>query len=192
MTDYNSAQHKLPTWADEGIINMLVEIPKGSFNKYEIQKDTGFIKLDRVNMQPPYPQDYGLIPKTYDEDDDLLDAMCIVTYPTIPGCLLEGRVIGVCRFEDTGEVDDKIIVVPNDDIRFKHVKSLQDIDISLKEEIEFFWNNYKNIQFKLKGTTDKKTIVKEWGDVDMAIEIIKKAQILYTEKYPDNPYLDIK
>ena len=98
--------------------------PKVSFNKYEYVTEANIIKLDRVLFEMiPYPIEYGLIPQTWDEDNDLLDIMSLVSYPTFPGCLITVRPIGVMFMNDSGEVDDKIFAVPVDDVRFKHVKN---------------------------------------------------------------------
>ena len=143
-------------------INMLVETPMGSINKFEFHTNTGLLKLDRVLFEKlPYPIEYGAIPQTWDEDEDLLDVMCILTYPTFPGCLISVRPIGVMLFNDSGEKDDKILAVPVDDIRYKHVKSITDLTEHQKDEIGFFFERYKDLQFKYKGQTDKKDGVKK-------------------------------
>ncbi len=166
-------------------INMLVETPMGSINKYEFHTKTGLIKLDRVLFEKlPYPIEYGAIPQTWDEDQDLLDVMCLITYPTFPGCLISVRPIGVMLFNDSGEKDDKILAVPVDDIRFKHIKSIDDISEHQKDEIAFFFERYKDLQFKYKGQTDKKVVVEGWGGVDQAYKIIAEAQKLFEETFP--------
>lgn len=165
-------------------VNMLVEIPKGSINKYEYVVETGIIKLDRVLFEQfPYPVEYGLIPQTWDEDEDLLDIMALVTYPTFSGCLMRVRPIGVMMFMDDGEVDDKILSVPVDDIRFKQIKDIGDLSDHAKDEIAFFFSHYKELQFKYKGKTTSKTEVKGWYDKAKALEIIELARKRYTEKY---------
>jgi inorganic pyrophosphatase len=165
-------------------INMMVETPMGSINKYEFHTKTGLIKLDRVLFEKiPYPIEYGAIPQTWDEDQDLLDVMCLVTYPTFPGCLLSVRPIGVMLFNDSGEKDDKILAVPVDDIRFKHIKTIDDVTMHQKDEIAFFFERYKDLQFKYKGQTDKKVVVEGWGDVKKAHSIIKEAGELFTKTF---------
>lgn len=165
-------------------INMLVETPMGSINKYEFHTNTGLIKLDRVLFEKlPYPIEYGAIPQTWDEDEDLLDVMCLVTYPTFPGCLISVRPIGVMLFNDSGEKDDKILAVPVDDIRFKNIKSIDDISQHQKDEIAFFFERYKDLQFKYKGQTDKKVSVEGWGGVDKAYEIIAEAGELFQKTF---------
>jgi inorganic pyrophosphatase len=161
-------------------INMLVETPMGSINKYEFHTKTGLIKLDRVLFEKlPYPVEYGAIPQTWDEDEDLLDVMSLVTYPTFPGCLISVRPIGVMLFNDSGEKDDKILAVPVDDIRYKHIKSIADISEHQKDEIAFFFERYKDLQFKYKGQSDKKVVVEGWGDVEQAYQIIEEASGLF-------------
>lgn len=168
-------------------INMMVETPMGSINKYEFHTNTGLIKLDRVLFEKlPYPIEYGAIPQTWDEDNDLLDVMCLVTYPTFPGCLISVRPIGVMLFNDSGEKDDKILAVPVDDIRYKHIKSIADLSDHQKDEIAFFFERYKDLQFKYKGQTDKKVVVEGWGDVAKAYEIIAEAGELFKKTFPED------
>lgn len=165
-------------------INMLVETPMGSINKFEFHTNTGLLKLDRVLFEKlPYPIEYGAIPQTWDEDEDLLDVMCILTYPTFPGCLISVRPIGVMLFNDSGEKDDKILAVPVDDIRYKHIKSITDLSEHQKDEIGFFFERYKDLQFKYKGQTDKKVVVEGWGEKEKAYEIIDEAVKLFKEKF---------
>jgi inorganic pyrophosphatase len=167
-------------------INMLVETPMGSINKYEYHTQTGLLKLDRVLFEKlPYPVEYGAIPQTWDEDEDLLDVMCLVSYPTFPNCLISVRPIGVMLFDDSGEKDDKILAVPTDDIRFKNIESIKDITDHQKDEIGFFFERYKDLQFKYKGQTDKKVVVKGWGDKAKAFEIISEAQELFKKTFAE-------
>jgi inorganic pyrophosphatase len=168
-------------------INMLVETPMGSINKYEFHTKTGLIKLDRVLFEKiPYPIEYGAIPQTWDEDQDLLDVMCLVTYPTFPGCLISVRPIGVMLFNDCGEKDDKILAVPVDDIRYKHIKTIDDLSQHQKDEIAFFFERYKDLQFKYKGQTDKKVVVEGWGGVEEANKIIQEAGELFKATFKED------
>ncbi len=165
-------------------INMLVETPMGSINKFEFHTNTGLLKLDRVLFEKlPYPIEYGAIPQTWDEDNDLLDVMCLLTYPTFPGCIISVRPIGVMLFNDSGEKDDKILAVPVDDVRYKHVKSIEDITEHQKDEIGFFFERYKDLQFKYKGQTDKKVVVEGWEGKETAYKIISEAQELFKKKF---------
>lgn len=177
--------HQLPVGDDmPKEINMLVETPMGSINKYEFNTNTGLIKLDRVLFEKlPYPIEYGAIPQTWDEDEDLLDVMCMITYPTFPGCIISVRPIGVMMFNDSGERDDKILAVPVDDIRFKHITDVEQLTQHQKDEIAFFFERYKDLQFKYKGQTDKKVVNEGWEGRERAYEIIKEAHERYTNKF---------
>lgn len=165
-------------------INMLVETPMGSINKYEYHTNTGLLKLDRVLFEKlPYPIEYGAIPQTWDEDEDLLDVMCLLTYPTFPGCIISVRPIGVMLFNDSGEKDDKILAVPVDDVRYKHIASIEDVTEHQKDEIGFFFERYKDLQFKYKGQKDKKVVVEGWEGKETAYKIINEAQELFKKKF---------
>lgn len=165
-------------------INMIVETPMGSINKYEYNTDTGLIKLDRVLFQKlPYPVEYGAIPQTWDDDDDLLDAICMIHYPTFPGCIISVRPIGVMKFNDSGDKDDKILCVPTDDIRYKEYEDLVDLTEHQMDEISYFFERYKDLQFKYKGQHDKKLTVERWGDREEAFEVIKEAVQRYKDKF---------
>jgi len=165
-------------------INMLVETPMGSINKYEYHTQTGLLKLDRVLYEKlPYPVEYGAIPQTWDEDNDLLDVMCLITYPTFPGCLISVRPVGVMIFNDSGEKDDKILAVPVDDIRFKHIKTIKDLQPHTVDEIGFFFERYKDLQFKYKNQTGKKVVVEGFEGVEKAYKIIGDAQKLFQKTF---------
>jgi inorganic pyrophosphatase len=165
-------------------VNMLVEIPKGSINKYEYDVPTGQLKLDRVLFeQIPYPLEYGLIPQTWDEDDDMLDILSFVTYPTFPGCLMNVRPIAVMQFIDDGDVDDKIVAVPVDDVRYKNFNDLSDLTEHQKDEITFFFTHYKELQFKFKNQPDKSVEVKGWHNKQKAAEIIAAAQERFSDTF---------
>lgn len=165
-------------------INMLVETPMGSVNKFEYHTKTGLLKLDRVLYEKlPYPIEYGAIPQTWDEDNDMLDVMSLISYPTFPGCIISVRPIGVMIFDDSGEKDDKILAVPTDDIRFKHIKNIEELPEHTVDEIGFFFSRYKDLQFKYKGQTDKKVVVKGFEGREKAYEIINEAQQLFSKTF---------
>jgi len=123
--------HVLPAFADEGELrlNVIVELNAATINKYELITETGHLKLDRVGFSSlAYPFAYGCIPATWDEDGDPLDVEIVgVTEPLIPGSLCEARIIGVMKFDDGGEVDDKVIAVLADDKRMDHIHSHQQL-----------------------------------------------------------------
>ena len=153
----------LPAWADEEnfIVNTIVEINTHTINKYELITETGHLKLDRVGYSSlSYPFVYGAIPMTWDLDDDPLDIEIVhVTEPLIPGSLVEARVIGVMKFVDGDEVDDKIIAILNDDKRVAHIQSIDDLGEYWKTETKYYWEHYKDLKKpgsgEVKGFLDK-------------------------------------
>lgn len=174
-------QHVLPAFVDEDkkIINGLIEITPNTINKYEFITESGTLKLDRVGYSSlAYPITYGLIPKTWDEDNDLLDVVVAnVTEQLIPGTLAELRVIGIMKFEDGGERDDKVITVINDDKRQDHINTVDDLGTHWKKEVEHYFEMYKHL--KKPGTT------KNLGffDADEAVKIIKECEERYVKDY---------
>lgn len=149
-------------------IHVLVEIPKGSQNKYEFDKEYGVLKLDRVLFSPMvYPCEYGYVPQTLALDGDPLDALVLVTNPTMPGTLIESRPVGVLEMVDQGDPDDKILCVPVGDPRFSHMKTISDVPKPLLDEIAHFFAVYKELE-------GKKVEVKGWHDVAEAKQIIER------------------
>ena len=154
------------------IINVIIEIPKGSMNKYEYDKKHNMIKLDRVLFSPfHYPGDYGLVPQTLSEDGDPLDALVVVTNPTYPGILIEARPIGLLQMKDDGESDDKIICVATNDPRYLHTVDITDMEDHHRSEIAHFFQVYKELEGKKVEILGWKT-AKEAKDV--IIESIKR------------------
>lgn len=149
-------------------INVVIEISKGSKNKYELDKVTGIIKLDRVMYTgQDYPFDYGFVPQTHWYDGDALDVVMLTTYPLISGVLLTARPVAVIDMVDGGDSDAKIIAVPTEDPRFNNVKDLNDINPHTIEEIVHFFETYKVIQKKIvtiegvRGAADAKKVIEE-------------------------------
>ncbi|ORF29812.1 inorganic pyrophosphatase [Snodgrassella alvi] len=163
---------------DGGIINVVVEIPAGSNHKIEWDRKLATMKLDRV--EPGIfakPTNYGFIPQTLDEDGDELDALIITDQPLITGIYLEARIIGVMKFVDDGEVDDKIVVVPADDRNNGNaIQTLADLPAQLIKQIEFHFNHYKDL--KKAGTTQ----VTNWGDIEEAKSVIRESQQRWKQK----------
>ena len=134
---------------DASAFNTIVEIPRNSKNKYEIDKETGLIKLDRAaHTAQDFPFDYGFIPQTYWHDKDPLDVIILATFPIHPGVLVETRPIGLMYMKDDGEDDDKLIGVPIEDPRWDHVKEIDDINKHTLKEMEHFYSTYKKLQDK--------------------------------------------
>lgn len=131
-----------------------IEIGKGSKVKYELDKKTGLIKMDRIlHTSMVYPQNYGFIPKTLGGDGDPLDALVLCSEALIPGCLVTARTIGVINMIDDGEMDEKIIAVAADDPFYKNVKTLDDIPQHAIDEMVHFFKRYKELQNKVTEVT---------------------------------------
>jgi inorganic pyrophosphatase len=173
--------HVLPAFANEskGILNGLVEINTNSINKYEFITESGQLKLDRVGYSSlAYPVAYGCIPQTWDQDNDTLDfVIANVTEPLVPGSLAEVRVIGVIKFEDNGERDDKIITVLADDKRMDHITTFKDLGEHWQKETEHYFEHYKDL--KKPGTCK----VLGFLDTKEAIEIIHECMERYDKEY---------
>ncbi len=128
-------------------MNVIIEIPRGSHNKYEIDKETGIIKLDRVmHSAQDYPFDYGYVPQTLWDDGDALDVIVLTTYPLAPGILVRARPVGIMEMIDSGESDSKIIAVPAKDPRFAEIKDIGDVNKHTLKEITHFFSTYKQVQ----------------------------------------------
>ncbi len=149
---------------------VLVEIPKGSRNKYEWDEELQAIKLDRFLFSSVvYPTDYGFIPRTHGEDGDPLDAMCLVSEPTFPGCIIPVKVVGLFRMTDDGAVDDKVLCVPQHDPNWAGVNVLEDVTDSMQAEIAHFFAIYK-------GPEGKVVEVDGWYSKEDALETIDAAR----------------
>lgn len=160
------------------VVEAIVEIPQNSKAKYELDKETGMTRLDRVLYSSMrYPVNYGFIPQTYGEDHDPLDVLVLSQIDIVPMCLVNVKVIGVLRMVDDGEPDDKIIAVATDDMSVQHMDSVADLSEHYKEELLNFFEDYKKLERKeveINGIEDKKS----------AIEIIERSIVAYGEKFP--------
>ncbi|MDZ7744874.1 MAG: inorganic diphosphatase [Candidatus Saccharibacteria bacterium] len=153
------------------VVNVIIEIQKGSRNKIEVDKDTGRLFLDRVNgTLLGYPADYGYVPDTLCDDDDPLDALLIIDESVPHGVVVPSRPIGVLYFEDDGEMDEKLICVPADDISKDHIKTLDDLGEAFKKNIEHFYSHYKDWKKNWKGVSAE---LKGWGDPSDAKKVIQ-------------------
>ncbi len=151
-------------------IEVFVEIPQGSRNKYEMDQQTGRIRLDRMLFTSTrYPLDYGFIPDTVAEDGDPLDAMVMLEEPTFPGCLVTARPIGVFWMHDEGGPDAKVLTVPAHDPRYAGLQDLADVPEYLTAEIGHFFDIYKELE------PGKSTDVRGWQDRAMAVEVVEAA-----------------
>jgi inorganic pyrophosphatase len=152
------------------IVEMIVEVPKGSRNKYEMDHMTGRIVLDRMLFTATrYPADYGFIPHTMASDGDPLDAMVLVSEPTFPGCVVRMRPLGLFLMKDQDEDDHKILGIPDGDPLWEHAADLDDVPAHTRRELEHFFTVYKDLE-------EKKTAAIGWRSRDEAIATIEAAR----------------
>ena len=164
-----------PGTADQ--IHVIIEIPRGSKNKYEIDKDTGLIALDRaLHTAQDYPVDYGFVPQTLWDDGDALDVIVLTSSPLAPGVLVRVRPVGIVRMDDSGESDDKVIGVPIRDPRFDDITDIGDVSKHLLKEVTHFFETYKQLQ-------NKTVKIKEIQGVASAKEAFNRALSLYKDKF---------
>lgn len=173
---------KMNLWHDVSLgenapkeINVIVEIPKGSKNKYEIDKATGLIALDRaLHTAQDYPFDYGFVPQTLWDDGDALDVVLLTTYPLYPGILVAARPVAIMHMTDDGDSDDKVIAVPVGDPRWADVHDLADINKHTLKEMEHFFMTYKKIQKKEVHVTGFEGKDASHGAVAKSIDLYRK------------------
>ncbi len=169
MADFN--QVLTPGAVNDGNVNVVVEIPQGSSHKIEWNRELAVMQLDRV--EPAIfakPTNYGFIPQTLDEDGDELDALIVTDEPLPTGVFLEARIVGVMKFSDDSEVDDKVVVVPADDRNTGNaITTLADLPPQLIKQIEFHFSHYKDL--KKPGTT----VVEKFGDIEEAKAVVHEA-----------------
>ena len=157
---------------------VVIEVPKGSQNKYELDKESGAIFLDRVLFTSMhYPADYGFVPKTLCDDGDPLDCLVLTTWPLHPGVVVRVRPIGLLIMEDEKGQDEKLLAVPVEklDSRFAKIKDIDDVPEAVKNEIKHFFEHYKDLE------PGKWVKVKEWKNREEAIKYVKKAIKKYEE-----------
>lgn len=149
--------------------NLVVEMPKGSHNKYEYDEELDIIKIDRVFYSAmALPYDYGFIPKTRSEDGDHLDGIVLLDEASFPGCMVPCRPIGVLYMIDSGEKDEKIIAVPLDDPRYEHITDLDQLSPHFTKEIKHYFEHYKDLQ-------NKKVEIAGWGGYQEALDMMTKS-----------------
>lgn len=170
--------HDLSLGTPPGKLNVFIEMPRGSKNKYELDKDSGLITLDRVFYgSQVYPMDYGLLPQTHWHDGDPLDALVMNTAePYYPGVVVPVRPVAVVRMIDNGEKDEKLICVPLEDPRLAEVKDVGDIAPHTLKELKDFFETYKNLE-------GKKVSIEKTEGRKAAEAVVNEAIALYKEKY---------
>lgn len=148
----------------------MIEVPKGSRNKYEFDHHNGYMKLDRMLFSAVhYPSDYGFFLDTLAEDGDPLDALVLLWESTFPGCVIEVKPIAVFKMVDEKGPDAKILCVPKYDSNWNHLKKLSDIPPHLLKEIAHFFSIYKDLE-------KKKISIEGWADLDVALKIIEDSK----------------
>jgi len=170
--DFKSADQK-----EQMVVSVMIEIPKGSRNKYEYDRERGALKFDRMLFSAVhYPSDYGFIMDTLAKDGDSLDALVLVWEATFPGCIIEVKPVGLFKMWDEKGPDEKILCVPISDPLWNYIESLTDIPPHLLKEIEHFFSIYKELE-------KKKTGIEGWEDRESAIRVIKESQQRYKEQF---------
>jgi inorganic pyrophosphatase len=169
-----NAWHDLPTGPNPPhVLNAIVEIPRGSRNKYELDKPTGLIRFDRLLYSAVhYPGDYGFFPRTLADDGDPLDVVVMVTAPTFPDCLLEVRPLGVFSMRDEKGLDEKVLAVPTKDPLYDDYRGLADVPRHFLREVEHFFAIYK----ELEGV---RTDTMGWQELDEVVRILQESRDRY-------------
>ena len=159
------------------VVTGIIEIPKNSKAKYELDKESGMIKLDRVIASPMgYPANYGFIPRTYCDDNDPLDILILSDVTMVPLCLVEAKIIGVMQMIDGGEMDDKIIAVAQGDKNWNNINDISELNPHILDGIRVFFEDYKKLE-------NKPTEVKGFLNKAEAIRIFEQSIIDYKEKF---------
>jgi inorganic pyrophosphatase len=170
--------HDLPAGAHPpDTVTAVVEIPRGSKNKYELDKASGLFRLDRVLYSAVhYPGDYGLIPRTLHEDGDPLDILVLVSEPTFPGSQIDSRPLGVLKMRDRGDPDDKILAVPCNDPSYEEYFDIADLPQHSLKEIEHFFHIYKDLEGRRVETIG-------WEKSESAMKVILDSIARYEAKF---------
>lgn len=159
------------------IINAVIEIPQGSRAKYEIDKESGLLRLDRMIYSSfYYPCNYGFIPQTLGDDKDPLDILVIASQAVQPLCLIEAKVVGVMQMVDSGDADDKIIAVASQDPSVNHYNNMEELPPHFFSELRHFFEEYKKLE-------NKTVVVEDFGDKATALKIIQDAINFYKESF---------
>ncbi|HVA99200.1 MAG TPA: inorganic diphosphatase [Bacteroidia bacterium] len=159
------------------IVQAIIEIPKGSKAKYELDKETGMLRLDRVLFSSVYyPANYGFIPQTLGEDHDPLDILVLSQIDIQPLCIVKAKVIGVMRMLDNKEADDKIIAVAENDMSINHINTISELPAHFMLELKNFFEDYKKLE-------NKEVIVEDFQDEKIAKIIIQQAIVDYQKTY---------
>jgi inorganic pyrophosphatase len=166
-------------------VTAIIEIPQGSRCKYELDKKTGLLKMDRVIYSSfYYPVNYGFIPQTYGHDRDPLDILVLTSLPVTPLTMMEAKVIGVMQMVDSGDADDKIIAVANTDPSINHYNNIEELPVHFLDEMRHFFEEYKALE-------NKSVVVEDFGDKVTALQIIQEAIELYKKNFIENNTMEL-
>ena len=158
-------------------VNGIIEIPRGSRAKYELDKETGLLKMDRVLYSSVYyPANYGFIPQTYCDDHDPLDILILSQIEIMPFCMVEAKVIGCMRMIDNGEADDKIIAVSEGDMSVAHINDISELPPHFFRELQTFFEDYKKLEHK-------SVVIEEFQSKFIALHIVEKSIEDYRVKF---------
>jgi inorganic pyrophosphatase len=173
----SNSWHSVENHFKGDIVEGIIEIPKGSRAKYELDKESGLLRLDRVLYSSVYyPANYGFIPKTYCDDKDHLDILVISQIYIVPMCLVSAKIIGVMRMLDQGEADDKIIAVASGDPSVNHINDISELPQHFVFELRNFFEDYKKLE-------NKSVVVEDFLDKSLAIEILQSSIELYNTTF---------
>jgi inorganic pyrophosphatase len=173
----SNSWHSVENHFKGDIVEGIIEIPKGSRAKYELDKESGLLRLDRVLYSSVYyPANYGFIPKTYCDDKDPLDILVISQIDIVPMCLVSAKIIGVMRMLDQGEADDKIIAVASGDPSVNHINDISELPQHFVFELRNFFEDYKKLE-------NKSVVVEDFLDKSLAIEILQSSIELYNTTF---------
>lgn len=179
MKKFNPWHHVSPGYTAPETVNGIVEIPKGTRAKYELDKESGLLILDRVLYSSMYyPANYGFIPQTYCDDKDPLDILIFTQIDVVPMCIVPAKIIGVMRMQDNGEADDKIIAVSAGDPSVNHVNDISEMPRHYIDEMRNFFEDYKKLE-------NKTVVVEEFQNREVAIEILEDSFGLYDKLFGD-------
>jgi len=179
--DKNNPWHKVNIGEKApDIVNGIIEIPKNTRAKYELDKESGLLVMDRVIYSSMYyPANYGFIPRTYCDDNDPLDIVILSQISIVPMCIVSAKVIGVMRMIDNDELDDKIIAVAEHDMSVSHINDISELPKHFFRELKNFFEDYKKLE-------KKKVVIEEFQNAATAKEIIKQSILDYEEYIGDS------
>ncbi|NNF18840.1 MAG: inorganic diphosphatase [Flavobacteriaceae bacterium] len=170
MKDHQNPWHKVNIGKNApDVVNGIIEIPRETRAKYELDKESGLLMMDRVLYSSMYyPANYGFIPQTYCDDKDPLDILVLSRINIVPMCIVSANVIGVMRMLDEGEADDKIIAVATNDMSVNHIEDISELPVHFFQELQNFFEDYKKLE-------NKTVLVEDFQDAKVAKEIVLKS-----------------